>query len=48
MLFGNSNGMKTLTVLTGISKEEDVLNSVGEMKPDYYTTSIAQLLSADL
>ncbi len=44
MMFGNANGMKTLAVLSGITTETNILNSVDKMRPQYYASSIAQLL----
>lgn len=38
--FGNSAGIDTLCVLSGVSKEEDVLKSEDARKPTYYTSRI--------
>lgn len=45
-LFGKTNGMKTLVVLTGICTEEEVLKAPADRKPDYYTASVAELLKS--
>ncbi|KAM7454184.1 hypothetical protein BLSTO_05062 [Blastocystis sp. subtype 1] len=37
------NGLKSLSVLSGITKEEDVLNCKDEIAPLFYTDSVADL-----
>ena len=46
ILFGRQFGMKTLLVLTGISKESDLHNAPPDLIPDFYTESVANMLLA--
>lgn len=38
--FGNKAGIDTLLVLSGVSKEEDVLKSEDLRRPTYYSSRI--------
>ena len=44
ILFGRQFGLKTLLVLTGVTKETDLQNVPSERVPDFYTNSISDLL----
>lgn len=43
--FGRLHGMRTLLVLTGVSSREDLPNLPDDSKPEFYTTSIGELIS---
>jgi phosphoglycolate/pyridoxal phosphate phosphatase family enzyme len=45
ILFGKINGLKSLLVLTGITKQEDMQTTAEDNLPDYYADSIADVLS---
>ena len=42
--FGRVNGMRTLLVLTGIANHEDIDNLSDDCKPEFFTSSIAEIL----
>ncbi|KAK9763968.1 hypothetical protein K7432_008924 [Basidiobolus ranarum] len=43
ILFGINGGLKTLLVLTGISKEQEIMDQEQPIKPDYYANALGDL-----
>ncbi|CAD7923783.1 unnamed protein product [Amoebophrya sp. A120] len=46
ILFGSSNGMKTVLVLSGVTTEEEAKATTDEMRPDFYMDGVADFFPA--
>ncbi|CAN0890887.1 Phosphoglycolate phosphatase 2 [Linum grandiflorum] len=44
ILFGQSSGCKTLLVLSGVTTESALHDPANQIKPDYYTTQVSDLI----
>lgn len=47
ILFGSTNGLKTVLTLSGVTTEETLFSEKNEIIPDYYVNSIADLFPAN-
>ncbi|KTW31064.1 4-nitrophenylphosphatase [Pneumocystis jirovecii RU7] len=47
ILFAKNSGIKSCLVLTGISKEDDILKNTLDIIPDYYIKTLGDLLNAN-
>merc|ERR1712087_551032 len=46
ILFGQNGGLKTMLVLSGVTREETLLSEENTIQPDLYTSKLADLLPA--
>ena len=46
VLFGKENGTQAMLVLTGVTSEEELKSEANKIVPDFYSTKLADLLSA--
>ena len=46
IMFGRNGGLKTMLVLSGVTREETLLSEENTIQPDLYTSKLADLLPA--
>ena len=46
IMFGQNGGLKTMLVLSGVTREETLLSEENQIHPDLYTSKLADLLPA--
>ena len=46
IMFGQNGGLRTMLVLSGVTREETLLSEANDIKPDLYTSKLADLLPA--